>query len=558
MSDAMIEETTEVNSKRFKICLMLILAMVMVVTIFIRIRMLAVPLERDEGEYAYAGQLMLQGVPPYELAYNMKMPGIYAAYAAIIAVFGQNHLAIHFGVLLINAATIILIYYLAKKLFGKIAAVASAVFFAITSMSINIQATANAENFVVLPAIAAILLLVKFSETRKIWQLIFGGLLMGVAFMMKQHAIGFILFGYCFLVWEMFRKQKQTPATGAGNNELFTGRLRSRLGLVCVILVYSFFVIVPFLITCVILCYCGVFEKFWFWTFAYARHYVSLNSLSDGFGLLTETLSKIVPSAFFIWLLGLAGLAGCVYDKRLREHRVFLIAFLICSFLSLCPGLYFRNHYFVLFLPALSILAGAGVLVVSNIFRTDSKRAYASALVILLVWSQGFLSQRKSFMLADPEMISRVMYGFFPFPETLRIAEYIKARSNEDDKIVVFGSEPEIYFYSQRRSATSFIYTYPLMESQPFAAQMQQEMISQIEAGKPRFIVVVKTVDSWIPVPGCSKLIFQWADAYFPEHYRQIALVEIFKEQGEVVYHWDSDVKPQKPESWIMILERVD
>ena len=31
--------------------------------IAIRIRLLGIPLERDEGEYAYAGQLMLQGIP---------------------------------------------------------------------------------------------------------------------------------------------------------------------------------------------------------------------------------------------------------------------------------------------------------------------------------------------------------------------------------------------------------------------------------------------------------------------------------------------------------------
>ena len=42
--------------------------------IVIRIRLLGIPLERDEGEYAYAGQLLLQGIPPYKLAYNMKFP----------------------------------------------------------------------------------------------------------------------------------------------------------------------------------------------------------------------------------------------------------------------------------------------------------------------------------------------------------------------------------------------------------------------------------------------------------------------------------------------------
>ena len=56
--------------------------------ITIRLRLLGIPLERDEGEYAYAGQLMLQGIPPYKLAYNMKFPGTYAAYALIMALFG--------------------------------------------------------------------------------------------------------------------------------------------------------------------------------------------------------------------------------------------------------------------------------------------------------------------------------------------------------------------------------------------------------------------------------------------------------------------------------------
>ena len=68
--------------------------------IAIRIRLLGIPLERDEGEYAYSGQLMLQGIPPYKLAYNMKFPGTYAAYAAIMAIFGQTIAGIHFGLLL--------------------------------------------------------------------------------------------------------------------------------------------------------------------------------------------------------------------------------------------------------------------------------------------------------------------------------------------------------------------------------------------------------------------------------------------------------------------------
>src|SRR5215471_18312224 len=62
---------------------------------FIRFRLLDMPLERDEGEYAYAGQLIMQGIPPYELAYNMKMPGTYLAYALGMAAFDQTCAGVH-------------------------------------------------------------------------------------------------------------------------------------------------------------------------------------------------------------------------------------------------------------------------------------------------------------------------------------------------------------------------------------------------------------------------------------------------------------------------------
>ena len=67
----------------------LAIALVILLIAGIRFRLRDFPLERDEGEYAYAGQLILQGIPPYELAYNMKLPGTYAAYAAIMAIFGH-------------------------------------------------------------------------------------------------------------------------------------------------------------------------------------------------------------------------------------------------------------------------------------------------------------------------------------------------------------------------------------------------------------------------------------------------------------------------------------
>ena len=82
-------------------------------------------LERDEGEYAYIAQQMLKGVPPYVSAYSMKLPGIYAVYALIMAVFGQTETGIHPGLIVFNAATIFVIFLFAKRFFGAVAGVAA-------------------------------------------------------------------------------------------------------------------------------------------------------------------------------------------------------------------------------------------------------------------------------------------------------------------------------------------------------------------------------------------------------------------------------------------------
>src|SRR5262249_56538745 len=94
-----------------QLCWWILLAVVIAVVLFIRIHLLAIPLERDEGEYAYAGQLMLQGIPPYRLAYNMKFPGVYAAYAFIMWIFGLTSIGIHPGLLLVYISSIAIAFF---------------------------------------------------------------------------------------------------------------------------------------------------------------------------------------------------------------------------------------------------------------------------------------------------------------------------------------------------------------------------------------------------------------------------------------------------------------
>src|SRR5260221_5440849 len=132
----------------------------------VRFRMMDMPLERDEGEYAYSGQLILQGIPPYKLAYNLKFPGIYAAYALMMLLFGQTAAGIHLGLLVVNAASIILMFFLGRRLLDLNGGLVAAATFALLSLSVSVLGlAAHASHFVVLAALGRTLLLLRVTRS---------------------------------------------------------------------------------------------------------------------------------------------------------------------------------------------------------------------------------------------------------------------------------------------------------------------------------------------------------------------------------------------------------
>ncbi len=126
------------------------------------------------------------------------------------------------------------------------------------------------------------------------------------------------------------------------------------------------------------------------------------------------------------------------------------------------------------------------------------------------------------------DQISRKAYGINPFIEVQRVAEYLRENSESDDRIAVFGSEPQIYFHSQRRSATGYIYMYPMMEEQRFVLRMQHEMISEIESVKPEYFVCVNIPTSWLITSSSPTKLLDWYGygRYSRQYYEIVGLVE--------------------------------
>ncbi|MCX6376572.1 MAG: hypothetical protein NTU88_11160, partial [Armatimonadetes bacterium] len=237
------------------------------------------------------------------------------------------------------------------------------------------------------------------------------------------------------------------------------------------------------------------------------------------------------------------------WDSRARANSAFLLGFLVFSFLTTCPGLFFRSHYFVLMLPAVGLLAGVGVSATVNLLlEWKSPRAVLAIPMALFVLAAmvTVYKERVFFFSATPTEACRMMYGVNPFPESVDVAKYIKDHSTSSDCIAVLGSEPQIFFYSQRHSATGYIYVYGLMEPQKYASEMQQDMMREIESAKPKYIVFTNIQTSWLARPESDLTILRWAARYATDHYRLVGVVDMISEDYCPAY-WGKDAAKYTP-----------
>jgi hypothetical protein len=528
----------DIHYKILRVARWALLVIVFGVTIAIRIRLLGIPLERDEGEYAYAGQLMLQGIPPYKLAYNMKFPGTYAAYALIMSIFGQTITGIHLGLLLVNAATIALIFFLGRRLADSAAGIAAAASYAVLSVSPSVLGFAgHATHFVMLPVLGGTLLLLDESHRQAFGQLFASGLLFGVGLLMKQPAIFFILFGAIYL------------ACGDIRRFALNTILRRNL-------IFDAGVFLSFGITCFVLWCAGVFNQFWFWTIDYAYQYGSLVRLSQASQIFFRNVTEVIGAGWALWVLAGIGLVAGLWDGRTRPGTRFLLGLLAFSVLALCPGFYFRFHYFILVLPAVSLLVGVALSKLSDLAVSHTSIARFIPLLLLgTALSLPIFWEKKFFFGVSPVEACRMIYPESPFPESIKIAEYVRDHTSLNETIAVLGSEPQIYFYSHRHSATGYIYTYGLMERQKYAHQMQQEMIREIELAHPKYLISVVMEDSWLRQPGSDRRIFAWANEYTGRYYDVVGFVNIMAAKTDYVFG-DVPASVEHLKDYILIYKR--
>src|SRR4029453_10216012 len=97
------------------------------------------------------------------------------------------------------------------------------------------------------------------------------------------------------------------------------------------------------------------------------------------------------------------------------------------SALAVCPGFFFRTHYFILVLPAVSLLAGAAI---SKLTGSLEGRAILLKFVPLLLFavalSVPILLDKKIFFEVSPNGACGLIYPDNPFLESVRFGPYVR------------------------------------------------------------------------------------------------------------------------------------
>ncbi len=486
------------------------------------------PMDRDEGEYAYGAHCLLQGLLPYESFYSMKWPGIFLCYSLIFSVFGENGEAVRVGLAILQGLNSLLIFWLGKMWISTRVGFFSALFFLLLSFLPCFDGFhANAEFFVLFPSLLGILILNRGILRNSRSLVVLAGFFFGSALMIKQHAFGYLLFSLLYA---------SCSNNSRGGHKRLTILLSFMIG-----------VSVPFLATSLLYWIRGTFDLFLFWTVHYARCYVSLLDWDQGWMILKERLAEIkIQAGWCFCFIGFSMLSW----KRNRKIPLWIWILLGCTVLTLFPGFYFRQHYFLMCLPPLALLAAVGCetifILLENSISGFRKIILGTLFAALFGWAifQGARWEKG----ADGDRF----WGAFR-----DVAQFIKERALPGDSIAYLGSEPQIFFYSGLPNVTHFLYAYPLMEPQPWALAMQNEMIRTVENKKPRFLLFHFSQPALGVTEFSEKKVFFWFNEY-QKRYKEILRVE-FSNTSSILFRTGKSLeKNQQPESdWLRVYERI-
>lgn len=499
----------------------ILLGISLAVVLYARIALLGMPLERDEGGYAYIGERLFGSQLLYSDMLDIKLPGLYFLYWLFNQLPGGHEKSIHLGLLLMHAGALYLFFQWARKAFNLPVASVATSLFAVSAVMPGVYGFAShATQLIQLPVMGALALLwgyIQDEQHRTTLRLAAAGLCLGFAFTVKQPAVVFILFAIGVLMW-------------------MPGTIWQRLGRPFLL---GLMTLVPFCGMAGYFYTQGRFDDFWLWTFTMPT--AQTVGADETMGYISKLVPRMVGNHVVFWVLGVASLALVPFTNFSRQQKIWAVGLLVLSILSAAIGLGFMPHYFVPAIPWAALGIAASLYWASQKSGSSGLFTGASAgliaLPVLLNFSYFFSPNY-------PEILEKC-YPWNGFAEAKAVAKELKKRIKPGERIAIYGSEPQINYYTGTEHCSPHLFMYPVVREHKLKNQFQQQFLADMAACDAEYVVLTASEASWLPgfteTPLFKKNLFP----KLTERYDLIGRANIGQTPMNIV--WDDALKTHQP-----------
>lgn len=492
--------------------------------------LLTYPFGRDQGVFATVADIIAQGGVPYRDAWEMKPPGVFYLYRAGFALFGRSALSPRLLDVLWTLAAALAIFALGRRLLSPWAGAAGALLFVVRyAAGHSFWNTAQCESFASLPTALAALALIAAERRRSAAFSLACGALIGAAVLIK-FTLGIIIL-LPLIAAAVAAKEPRAPRLARAACSL--------LGCAAVLGVSA-----------ALLWRAGALREMIEITLVWNARYAQLPvpfPQAQSFAYQSFRFLAGLPHLwlFPVGLLALVGTGDLALRPAAGRTRWLVPAWALLMVAAVwIQGKYYTYHWLPV-LPPLALLAAQGLRGIWAALARAASRATCRALaavgiaclcaaLALAYWATLRVPIRHLIgQMPREEFLARFdRYGDVSLQANRAVASFLRAHTEPDDPIFIWGFEPLIYWLADRPPASRFIYTVPLVvDWSPDA--WRPELISDLTREQPRFLVVAhndalpwmtgRADDSAAQLRGFPEL-----EALIARHYRRAHTIEDF------------------------------
>jgi|GEM_PF-6179574 len=507
--------------------------------LLVRFKYMDIPLDRDEGSYLYQGWALLQGEVPYIDFYEMKPPGLFFIYAVFHFLFGSSGFLIHVGLLLLILHAAYMIYSICCKLdFDRKVGLTSALIWCVLSINIITNAYGlMSEYFLVWTILLSAFFTLKYQSKKHWYWLLAGGMALGLAAMIRQHAI-FLAPIFPLILFFMNGEGKTAVIKRFG---VFT------LGALLVIGVFLGAILIY-----------GSWDEMMYWVIERpSSSYTASRTWAQGeeiFYSMLNNIKDLTPAPFFG---GLVGLVSLVMLKADWWKKVIVLLLVIGGLASVVPGYRFYGHYWIIAFWGWSLLGGAVIGIIGQFIKHKKVASILQALLLLIFGFSHIANNPKLYLETSGREVVNRTYGKNPQEAVEVLSKYAKRKMTVQDEFYVYGSEPQAYYYTKKIDKSKHAFVGFIQKPGPKNNQYQQDVIKHLKQTKPKYILHVQNAFSQGFKEESDQALYSWIYRFEQSDYKRIAVADIFNYRT-IKYLYDKKAQNYQTETdnYVILYER--